>query len=899
MEHDDELAPSQDTARANDEDTADLTPEEGCVDPDDIIDVDILEALMEDIDSSAAINPEQWDSRQSDHAQSTGSGSDDPVSPPSLHFEPGNSGGASPVVVETFSRESHIYHTSQEALHSSIWAPFFSQRDWEIACWAKMCGPTSSALADLLAIPEVVDRLGLSYRTPKELNEIIDHKLAGRPPFQCHELIVAGETLHFYFRDILQSVRCLFGDPEFVRDLVFTPERHYADNERSNCVYSEMHTGNWWWAVQTSLEGRRPGATVVPVIISSDKTQLTLFRGKMAYAVYLTIGNIPKAISQMLVAYIPTSRLEEMGNKAARRRALGNVYHCCMRKILALITAYGETGVAMLSSDGIWRRCHPILAAFVGDYPEQALVTCTYQGRCPKCIVPPEELGNYFRSPRRDYDEVLATFRLAEGDVRAFHLACHKADLKPVFHPFWEALPLVDIFISITPDILHQMLQGIMKHLIAWVTSVFGATIVDTRCKSMPLNHHITTFAKGITILSRVTGLEHKQMCKILLGLIIDLSLTTGESPARLIKSLPSHTSDTLNRLEDALARFHNNKDVFVDLGVRDHFHFPKIHSLLHYQSSITLFGTTDNYNTEQTEHLHMDYTKYAYRATNKKDEEPQMTVWNERREKVEQHALFVAWRQQAQQPACNQVSTPEGPPVPVPRTTQMALNPTLKAVSFNDIANKYGAWDFQDALTDFIARINHPDASTAALKDLAENTLLPFQTVPVYHKIKFVSTGDSEVIDTIHARPGQRDTHGRPIPSCFDTVIVWSGSGSQEGLRVAQVRVVFQLPSKIIPLVFPSSDATVPTHLVYVEWFSPIPTTPDRDSNLYKVSRLARNGRRITSVVPVDSILSSVHLFPRFGQDTPVGKSFSVLELCHSFYINPFSCRDTFLHFS
>ncbi|KAF8261727.1 hypothetical protein EI94DRAFT_1888473 [Lactarius quietus] len=160
------------------------------------------------------------------------------------------------------------------------------------------------------------------------------------------------------------------------------------------------------------------------------------------------------------------------------------------------------------------------------------------------------------------------------------------------------------------------MLQGVMKHLIAWVTS-------------MPPNHHITTFAKGITILSRVTGLEHKQMCKILLGLIIDLSLPTGESPARLIKSV---------RCTGSLSQ---HKDVFVDLGVRDHFHFPKIHSLLHYQSSITLFGTTDNYNTEQTERLHMDYTKYAYRATNKKDEEPQMTVWNERREKVEQHALL------------------------------------------------------------------------------------------------------------------------------------------------------------------------------------------------------------------------------------------------------------------
>ncbi|KAF8256711.1 hypothetical protein EI94DRAFT_1640016, partial [Lactarius quietus] len=512
------------------------------------------------------------------------------------------------------------------------------------------------------------------------------------------------------------------------------------------------------------------------------------------------------------------------------------------------------------------------------NYPEQALVTCTYQGQCPKCLVHPEHLGDYSRTPSRDYDEALTTFRLADGDVHAFHSACHKADLKPVFHPLWEALPLIDIFISITPDILHQMLQGIMKHLIAWVSSTFGATIIDVRCKSLPPNHHITTFAKGISILSRVTGLEQKQMCKILLGLLIDLSLPSGESPARIIKcmralldflylaQLPSHTSETLIKLEDALARFHANKDVFIDLGIRDNFHFPKIHSLLHYHSSITLFGTMDNYNTEQTKRLHMDYTKWAYCATNKKDEEPQMTVWNECCKKVKQHALFVAWKQQAQQRVCDQSSTPEGPPVPVPHTTQMALNPTLKAVSFDDLADKYGAWDFQDAIADFIARINYPDASTAALKDLAKNTLLPFRTVPVFHKIKYLSTHDSEVIDTVHVWPEQSNVRGNPIPSRFDTVIIQQGSQTQVGahrnkgqfllcwrcdcLRVAQVQVVFQLPSKIIPLIFPSSDATVPTHLAYVKWFSPIPTTLDRDSSLYKVSRLAWNRRCIASII-------------------------------------------------
>jgi hypothetical protein len=108
----------------------------------------------------------------------------------------------------------------------------------------------------------------------------------------------------------------------------------------------------------------------------------------------------------------------------------------------------------------------------------------------------------------------------------------------------------------------------------------------------------------------------------------------------------------------------------------------------------------------------------------------------------------------------------------------------------------------------------------------------------------------------------------------------------------------VFQLPSKIIPQVFPSSDVTPPQHLAYVEWFSPIPTTPDTNTRLYKVSRLTRNGQRVASVIPVDHILSSVHLLPRFGQDTPLWNTFSVLELCQNFYINPFTNRDSFLLF-
>jgi hypothetical protein len=50
---------------------------------------------------------------------------------------------------------SSAYQSHLATVPDSIWAPFRSQRDWEVARWAKMRGPTSSAVTDLLAIPAV------------------------------------------------------------------------------------------------------------------------------------------------------------------------------------------------------------------------------------------------------------------------------------------------------------------------------------------------------------------------------------------------------------------------------------------------------------------------------------------------------------------------------------------------------------------------------------------------------------------------------------------------------------------------------------------------------------------------------------------------------------------------
>lgn len=491
----------------------------------------------------------------------------------------------------------------------------------------------------------------------------------------------------------------------------------------------------------------------------------------------------------MLIGYIPTTKLASLSNKTARRRALANLYHSCMGKLLNPIRACGETGLAMLSGDGTWHRCHPIFATFVGDYPEQTLVTCTLNGRCPKCLAPPDQLGDPCHFPARNYVKTIDIYDLANEDTHRFHAACRANGLKPVFRPFWYALPLVDVFVSITPDVLHQILQGVVKHITAWLShrALFGTEQIDTRCRALPPNHHITLFPKGITSLSRISGKEHKAMCRFLLGLIVDLPLPGGLVASRVLRAVralldfvhlaqyPSHTTQTLTRLEECLAHFHENKDIFMDLGVRKHLNIPKFHSLRHYARSITLFGSTDNYNTEQSERLHIDFTKDAYRATNRKDEYPQMTAWVERREKIQRHTVYVKWRQEPRPTSTPTSPKPIGPLQISTRYLKMARNPTTKA-TFGELVAKYGAIDFQDTLADFIALANYPGASAATLRTRAADTLIPFQSVPVFHRIKFSSTAnseDSEIIDSVVVRPEQRDSRGRLVPSRFDTVLV------------------------------------------------------------------------------------------------------------------------------
>ena len=266
---------------------------------------------------------------------------------------------------------------------------------------------------------------------------------------------------------------------------------------------------------------------IAPVILATDKTQLTNFSGdKQAWPVYLTIGNIDNGIRRrpscrgtILIGSLPASKLDCISEKR-RSQVVYQLFHNCMRSLLAPLKATGLTGIEMTCADSWIRHVYPILAAYVADFPEQCLVACCMESRCPRCLIEPNKRGSPIWSILRDHNATVETLK-----QQATGLAPKKFEtegLRPV-DPFWKDLPYTNIFLCFTPDIHHQLHKGVFKdHLVNWTMKSMsgGAGELDHRFQSMLKHQTLRHFKKGISTITQWTGNEYKNMEKVFMGVI-------------------------------------------------------------------------------------------------------------------------------------------------------------------------------------------------------------------------------------------------------------------------------------------------------------------------------------------------------------------------------------------
>ncbi|KAJ7205623.1 hypothetical protein B0H12DRAFT_1035007 [Mycena haematopus] len=752
----------------------------------------------------------------------------------------------------------------KEAGHAP-WYPFESEDEWELARWLMTSGLSQKKTDAYLKLNTVRKRIEPSFPSNRAFLKFVDSLPAG-PQWYCNPVELVGDELdadgqprkeivEVWYRDPVECVRELLGNPTFKKQ-GYKPLRVYKsfrDGRYTNREFSEMWTADWWWEIQQLLP---PGATLAPIIVATDKTQLTRFSGDKQ-------------------AWPP-------------------------------LRAAGKDGVKMECADGFVRKMFPILSAYIADYPEQCLVACCRENSCPRCLVKPKERGERVESVMRDPDETLQI--LIDQSQNQFPVKFVDQNLRPI-NPFWADFPHCDIFSCMTPDLLHELHNGVFgDHIIKWTTEATTGKDdeIDRRFRAMTPHPTLRHFTKGISLTSQWTGNEHKNMEKVFVGL---LARVTDPAVQRAVRAIIDfiyyahfevHCDESLAKLDAAWAAFHDDKSIFVDLEIRKHFDVNKLHKLKHYVNSIRSRGTADGFNTENTERLHIDLAKAGYNASNRVNYTRQMTVWLACQEAVYRFGTYLQWAvpgyiaDSGAESLGDDDDEDDSEEKLILRPIASQKTPPFPRVTVAAIVTEFHAPDFLLRLDDF-------------LESQSINAPIPLDltsTFPVYKRLTIPLPKISEVtshviLDTIRAVRGepQRMTpkgvkpekHGQ-----FDTVLIRQTPPERsqrptDGISVARIRVIFRLPADL---------GNYPDPLAYVDWYKPL-KPPVPNIRMHEISLSSRNHRQNSSVIPVSDILRSCHLIPVFGKSVdPTWTSDRVLDQCKAFYLNPYLRHHDFFLF-
>lgn len=232
-----------------------------------------------------------------------------------------------------------------------------------------------------------------------------------------------------------------------------------------------------------------PGVTVSPVIIASDKTQLSNHcSDQAAWPVYLSIINLLKetccqvsAHATVLIGYLLCAKLCCYLKKACPA-GRWKPWHHCIEHILCPLVKARLDGVEMLCSDGHICKVHSIIAVYIGNYPKQCLITGV--STCPKGTVS-NSFGAYAECSPQDLFETLQLMKQHQASETPPEF--EEQGLCLIYNLSWEDLLYCNIYTAITSNLLYQIHKGIFKdHLVEWEKNIVSKTELDQCFKAVP-----------------------------------------------------------------------------------------------------------------------------------------------------------------------------------------------------------------------------------------------------------------------------------------------------------------------------------------------------------------------------------------------------------------------------
>ncbi|KAJ6515253.1 hypothetical protein C8R45DRAFT_887963 [Mycena sanguinolenta] len=828
------------------------------------------------------------------------------------------------------------------------WEPFQSRTEFDFAYFHFVELQSSAAdvntALDLWAAAVVKYGEDIPWKNADELYATIDSIQHGDAPWKVYKLRYQGplptgtppkwmtETYELCTRDVRTVLHNQLATSDFKDKFNYTPYRQY--NAQGKRVWSNFMSGEWAWRQADIIaeDHSTHGSMFVPYIAGSDKTTVSVATGHQEYhPVYGSPGNLTGIARRahgngvLPVAFLPIAKTTKRQRKTvAFQKFVRQMYHACLARVFEPLKAGMTTPEVVQCPDGHFRRVIYGFGPYIADYPEQVWLGCVVQGWCPKCDASPTNL------------DAPGTRRLRSHRKTDFLITCFdpgtlwddfgiRSDIVPFTHDF----PRAEIYELLSPDLLHQIIKGTFKdHLVEWVmqylhqmhTEAHVLEIIadiDHRISAVPSFPGLRRFPDGRDF-SQWTGDDSKALMKVYLSAI------AGHVPSEMVKCLSAFldfcylvrrnalTSDTLDEIDAALARFHTHRDIFIATGVRISISLPRQHSMVHYRPSIILFGSPNGLCSSITESKHIKAVKEPWRRSNRHNAIFQMLRTNARLNRLAAiRTIFTRQGMLQGSTASYALRTMRGElPQPPPAVANEedddgGDSPGPKSLSSIELAQTPQR-TFPRNVTQLAAHTNQPclvELIRCFLYDqFNPNSPLPSSQIPLDSCPSFngrVNTFLSAVAhfyapsdlcgaggmyrERIRANPNWQGKYPR-----YDTVFVVTDPDlpGMEGMVIARTLLFFS---------FTHRDTYYPCALVH--WYSPISNRADDDTGMWVVApEFERNGRKSLAVIHLDCIARAAHLLPVYGAAfLPADFHFSYsLDSFRSFFVSRFADHHT-----
>ena len=415
-----------------------------------------------------------------------------------------------------------------------------------------------------------------------------------------------------------------------------------------------------------------PGATLLGVVLSSDKTNISAMTGgRVAHPLLLSLANLlmdfrMKATNHafLLLALLPVPKFIHKDRKA--RGVLENrMVHECLDFILLPLKKAAEIGVMMSDPAGSRRYVFTPLAAYIVDVQEAVALAGVAGKTSHLTMATYKQFGDPLRYEPRTALTTLAKLHAIEDrvdpwDLNAYIKEAKKDRLNGVHRPFWREWVLSEPSIFFTPEPLHHWHKMFWDHDAKWCIHALGGTEIDY-CFSI-LHPHIgfRRFQEGISKLKQVTGREHRDIQRYIVAVIADavpkdfLIAIRSLMDLRYLAQAPEISEQVCMDIDSALQVFHDHKNSVISAGARtgkgghviDNWFIPKLELLQSVSSSIRQNGVAMQWTADITERCHVTEIKVPSRSSNNQEYESQICRYLDREEKCRHFDLATAVRE-------------------------------------------------------------------------------------------------------------------------------------------------------------------------------------------------------------------------------------------------------------